>query len=178
MGLSVDTLAAELAAMPETLDPAEAAYNMSVAWDNYFQDAVVNLIPAVPETTELARLAMETVLLGTPPLTGLSSVVPGVAAAAFLAGLGAYWAGISLAAVTIWPQVPPLVSVTPPPGLATLLAALALVFPANVLADPPLTKEQSCALIAVPIHMVQVPGVPLPAFAINGASPPVSFPVV
>jgi hypothetical protein len=162
--LDQSVLASELAALVETLDELVAAENLSTAWDNYFQGATVAGVPVVPGTTEPARLAMQAAL------AGMSA--PGAGPALYVASLAAYWGGISLAAVAIWPLAPPLASVTPPPGLATLLAALLPVFVANVAGS--LSKVDATAAIAA----VQHASAGLGGIAINTAGPPVTFPVL
>jgi hypothetical protein len=62
--------------------------------------------------------------------------------------------------------------VTPPPGLATLLAALLPVFVANVAGS--LSKVDATAAIAA----VQHASAGLGGIAINTAGPPVTFPVL
>lgn len=165
MALDQSVLASELAALVETLDELEAAENLSKAWDNYFQGATVAGIPVVPGTTEPARLLMKAALAG--------MSVPGAGPALYVASLAAYWGGISAAAAVIWVKAPPLVSATPPPGLATLLAALLPVFVANVVGG--LSKVDATLAIAT----VQHPAAGLGGIAVDSTTPtPLTFPIL
>ena len=66
------------------------------------------------------------------------------------AGLIAFWGALSGIAATVWITVPPLVSVTPPPTIASVAGSIAAVGTANIASG--LSLEASCDAMAGVIH--------------------------
>jgi len=157
MALLAATLGTQLANMTPQDTEAAAISNLATAFDTYFQGATVAGIPVTPGSTAGAKAAMSGALVG------ISA--PGAGAAKIQAGIIAYWGAVVPAAVTIWVTVPPIISATPPPGLAGIAAAITPVFASNQAGDLPLATAANN--VANAIHPTQLGGI-----AVIGPPPP------
>lgn len=143
MALSSSKLAdGMLDKMTPTIVEAEAAQNFADAWEAYFLDASVSGVP-VSGSLASAKAAM----VGA--LAGMSAA--GVGAAKLAAGIQAFWGVVATSAATLWLVTPNTIPVaTPPATLASIPAALAPVFAANVAAAHP--ASVCMANIAAVLH--------------------------
>ncbi len=150
MPLVQATLGAELGALAPVETELEAIDNFAAAFETYFADASVTGLPTTPGTLTPATAAMKGAM------TGMS--VAG--AAAIQAGITAFWGVVAASGLLIWPStMPPIASITPPPGLAGISAALAGVFTANTAGK--LDLVASANAIAGAIHPTQLGGLAL-----------------
>lgn len=110
---------------PPVPTEAEAIDYMAGAFTDFFSDAVVAGIAALPAPLAPAELAFRAAAVG------LSQ--PGLGAAKIQAAITAYWTAAMLAAPAVWITVPPIVPASGllPPGLGGIAAAMASVFPVN-----------------------------------------------
>jgi hypothetical protein len=149
MPLSQSTLADELAALePQRLEVL-AAKKFAAAFTNYFAGSTVAGIPANVITLQPARLVLQS------SLTGMS--VPGSAPLIIQQSIIAFWGTIIPTAITVWPGVvPPVISATPPPGLAAISAAIVAAGLANITSK---SLAASARVLAAAIHPTQLGGI-------------------
>lgn len=144
MAMSQATLATQFKAMALFANEAAAAAAWSSAFHTYFRDAEAAVAGSIGVFgLRFCSAAMESAL------SGMSA--SNQAATKSQEAVLAYWAAIIPAAA--WPSC---TSVTPPPGLSGLTAALISVFAANN--NPGVTKDQAYDAIAAAIHSVNSSG--------------------
>lgn len=147
MPLTPVKLANELAALEPVGTEVEAINNFATAFENYFYDATVMAVPAVPLTLLPATNALKAAMVGMSQTGSL----------AIQNGITAFWGVVATTGVLIWPTVvPPIVSVAPPPGLAGISAALNAVFPVNMSTNADLVTASTN--IANALHPIQLGG--------------------
>lgn len=125
MALSLVTLTDELKVglAPGAENPPQ---EISAAFGRYFGDSIANGIPVTKESvTTLAVPAM------TAAMAFLPGGTPADGAAVFVAGFTAFWGAMSAAPPSFFTGA---TVITPPPGLATLAAAIVSAFALNLLA--------------------------------------------
>ena len=154
MPMSPITLANEVAALPLTLDVTVAINGWTNAWINYFAASSAGPVPCVKPVLETTPK-----LLMAAAMTGMATA----GAAALQAGILAFWGGVASLATAVYPTA---TTVTPPPGLAGLSAALIPVFIANTTGK--LSKIDSAVAIANVMHPLNLGGT-----AVIVAPPPV-----
>lgn len=162
MALDKDTLASNLESMIPIGTEAEGNANFADAFTDYFYGAEVKAVPVTDGTLTGANSAMKAAMVGINSGGGWGSIV---------SGISAFWSFLSANAVTVWVVVPPLASVTPPPGISTLAAALAITGQANI--DGQKNLADSVAAIAADIHTATLGG-----FGVDTTAPtPISNPI-
>ena len=162
MTLDVDTLATELQNCLPVDNEADAIDNFASAFETYFYDAACAGLSVASDSLDGPIGDMKTAM------TGYSVA----AVASMVAGLNAFWSSVGDNVAVIWAKVPPFASVTPPPGLATLAAALTATGAANVANKASL--EDATAAIAANIHAAT-----LGATATDSTTPtPLTFPIL
>lgn len=144
MPLDQNKLAKEMEKMDPTTIEIKAARRFATAFTSYFYDAVATG-SVTPGSLNAAKAAM----LGA--LAGMSA--PGAGAAAFQAGISAFWGVVAGAAATIWPGT---VGATPPPTLSAISAAVMGVAPVNTAGK--LSKSQAMKAVAAVIHVNNLGG--------------------
>lgn len=138
MPLSATALASELdGAIQLATSEAAARNSWASAWTAYFYGAMAGAVPATPGSLVGAEAAMAA------GMTGLS--VTG--AAAMQSGLTAFWGVVAASFAVVFPTA---LLVTPPPGLAAVAAALAVVFASNTASAA--TREAALLAIAGTLH--------------------------
>lgn len=118
MPLLVTSLSAELVVIAgaHPANVAAAIISWATAFDNYMAASTCNGAPLNPAVASVASLAMQGALAG----------LGAGGAAALAAGVTAYWAALNVPGA-----YGASLSVTPPPGVGGLAAALTAVFAAN-----------------------------------------------
>lgn len=143
MTLSAATLASELEALEPTLDVGEAIEHIADAWAAYFGAATVGVTPVADNTLTAARAAMVSALVGSEVDT----------AAAWQAGITAWWGAVAASATVIWAgNTPPVLSATVPPGLGSIASTLTVAFAANTAAAVDLATAAD--VIATVLHTI------------------------
>lgn len=162
MALDKDTLASNLESMTPVGTEAKGNANFADAFTDYFYGAEVKAVPVVDGTLAGANSAMKAAMVGINSGGGWGSLV---------AGISAFWSFLSANAVIVWVVVPPIASITPPPGISTLAAALAVTGQANIAGQKSLSD--SVAAIAADIHAATLGGL-----AVDTTAPtPISNPI-
>lgn len=146
MVMSSSVLANALAANPNVNNEATAITNFVNAWTNYFSTASSGAVPIVSP------------LLFGAPATAMSAAMVGLSqsgngATAISNGITAWWGSCAALAVTLFPTA---ISLTPPPGLSAIAAALAPVFIANVQGQLPAATCYNN--IATALHTINIAG--------------------
>lgn len=160
MTLLSTTLTSGLESMEPTDDETTAIDNFASAWEDYFSDASVAGVVTTPGTLTAAVTALK---------GGMTGVSNGDAATLIQSAITTFWAVVGGSAATIWVTAPPVLSVTPPPGLTGIAAALTAVFAANTSGELDLA---ACAdAVAAALHTTQTGGI-----AAQGP-PPTSGPI-
>jgi hypothetical protein len=158
MVLLAATLGTELQNLSPVDNEAQAVQTLATAWHNYFKGSSVAGIPAL----EASLLAAKNAMVGA--LSGMSQA--NQAAAKLAAGITAYWGAVIPAAASIWVTVPPIMSATPPPGLAGVAATVSGIFSANTFGK--LNLAASATALANALH----PVAGLTGIAVLGPPPP------
>ncbi len=159
MVLLAATLEAEIEALP-SIDPSsptaltDAINGWTDAYSTYFAESAVVIVGA-EASGPLA--VMETAMKGA--MAGLNTDFP----TAFQAGVTAWWTALVVPGVgaLTWlaggsPVVPPLLTVTPPPGLAGLAAAILATGLANKGAN--LDRANAASAMALTMHTPNLGG--------------------
>lgn len=143
MALTESFLASEILASLDELTgdnpPASPQLRIAQAFGNYFKQASTPSAP-IAASVDAAVSAM----------AGSMSFPhgnPEAGAAALVGGFSAFWTSMQAAAATAWPGHLPGM---PPPGLASLAAALSATFILNNVQDK--TKLQAALNLAAAIH--------------------------
>lgn len=135
MAMNVQTLADGLEAMEETQIQVESNLALSDAFHDFMLESDSNGIRLIPGSGQVAKTAFDGVMsaLVSPEVP----VIPLIVSACT-----AYWGALVIPGA----YGPTCISVTPPPGLAGLQAALTAAFQGNVLGG--LSKSDSAKVIA------------------------------
>jgi hypothetical protein len=167
VSLSAALLSSALQSLTPTTSEATARSRLTDAWEDYFLGATVSGAALVGASINPGLSAFSAALVG------MSS--PGAGSAKIAAACSAFWAAQLGLATGMWVTapivlVPPIV---PPAGLATLPAALAATFAANLAGQ--LNLAEACDALATTLHAATiggvVPGSVLPA-------PPTPIPIL
>jgi len=156
MVMTINKLKSELMGLDLYDNEPDAINAWSTAWKNYFLDAAANGIPVVPSIVDVGVVAMK------PAMVGLSMT----GAASLQAGIVAFWGALVPAAFAT------CITITPPPAITGIAAALLPVFYANVAGS--LSKDACCLSVATVLHTNNLGGI-----AIFPALPtPLPFPIL
>lgn len=139
-------LAAQIATIPLSMTESVCAVAWVDAWITYFGTSNAGPVPCVAPVLQTAPRAA---MLGA--LTGMSA--PSAGAGCLQAGILAFWGSVAALATTVYPTA---ITVTPPPGLAGLAAALTPVFAANTSGN--LSKVDAANTIATALHLLNLGG--------------------
>lgn len=146
MALVEATLASELEAMVPVNTESEGISNWMTAWENYFGGATVLGIPVTPGSLAGSLSAMQSAMVG------INSAGDG--GAVIQAAIIAFWDVVIVAAPSIWVTAPLILSMTQPPNLSTIGAALNATFASNI--SGKLSLENSAAAVAATLHPTQL----------------------
>lgn len=147
--LSQATLSMQLRALTPTNSEAVGIDRFVAAYKAYFAEATVDGVAVTAAALAAAETAMRAALAG---------INGGGGAAKFQAAIVAWWAAVNTGAGAIWTgHSPPVLSVTPPPGLTGLAAVLEPVFAANMTAQAEI--DEATDAIATTMHTAHTGGV-------------------
>lgn len=121
MALSKSTIEDGLNGMTLYTVESDAAEALASVYDSYFLEAMANGVPVTEGSTELAKGAFQTALVG---MSGA-----GQGATKLASAVTAYWNAIVLAATSVFVGC---TVISPPPTLGLISASLVLVFAQNI----------------------------------------------
>lgn len=143
------TLASEMENMTPTSQESDVIDRFASAWETYFYESVVGVIPVNSGALASATTAMKAAMIGISNQNFGDDAIQ--------AGIIAFWGIVASSASLIWTTVPPCTGATPPPALSTIASSLATVFTSNTTSK--LNLSDSCIAIASAIHSLNLGGV-------------------